>query len=142
MCALQGANLSNLTREEWQARVNANRERLEERREEMKREREKQLAPKREELRLDREERLGPKREEIKRDRRERIEPKREELERNKQQNMRSGTDDKTDRRDLEQDPAVLTWIRWRFVGAILVLSAPRLATSATNAEQATQPQH
>lgn len=35
-------------RGEWQSRVNSNRERLQERREEMKREREKQIEPKRE----------------------------------------------------------------------------------------------
>ena len=48
-------------REHWQSRVNANRERLEQRREELRREREERLAPKREELRLDREKRIEPK---------------------------------------------------------------------------------
>jgi hypothetical protein len=57
---------NKLTRENWQSRVNATRERLERRREELKREREERLAPKREELRLDREKRIGPKREELK----------------------------------------------------------------------------
>jgi hypothetical protein len=93
---------NKLTQGEWQSRVNATRERLEHRREELKREREERLAPKREklrldrekriepkqeELRLDRERRLGPKQEELRRDREERIEPKREELklERDKQ---------------------------------------------------------
>jgi hypothetical protein len=97
---------NNLTREEWQSRVNATRERLEQRRKEMKREREERLAPKREELRLDREKRiepkqeelrldrerrLGPKQEELRRDREGRVDPKREELklERDKQQNIR-----------------------------------------------------
>jgi hypothetical protein len=99
-------------REQWQSRVNANRERLEQLREELRLEREKRLAPKREELRLDREKRierkqeelrldrekrlgtkqeelrldrekrLGPKQEEIKQDRENRIEPKREQLKR------------------------------------------------------------
>jgi hypothetical protein len=45
-------------REQWQSRVNANRERLEQRREEMRLDREKRLAPKREELRLDQEKRI------------------------------------------------------------------------------------
>jgi hypothetical protein len=82
---------SKLTREKWQSRVNTTRERLEQRREELKREREERLAPKREELRLDRERRLGPKQEELRRDREERIEPKRDELklERDKQKNIR-----------------------------------------------------
>jgi hypothetical protein len=81
---------NKLTREEWQSRVNATRERLEQRREELKREREERLAPKREELRLDREKRLGPKQEELRLDREERIEAKREELKlERKQKNKR-----------------------------------------------------
>ena len=109
------------TREEWQSRVNATRERLEQRREELRREkqlepkreelrrdrekriepkqeelridREKRLRAKQEELRLDRENRLGPKQEEIKQDRENRIEPKREQLKREieKQGGLRPG---------------------------------------------------
>jgi hypothetical protein len=71
---------NKLTREQWQSRVNATRERLEERREELRVERERRLGPKREELRLDRENRLGQKQEELRLDREKRIEPKREEL--------------------------------------------------------------
>jgi hypothetical protein len=75
------------TSEQWQSRVNAGRERLKQRREELRREREERLAPKGEELRLDRDERIepkqfGPKKEELKLDRENRIEPKREELRR------------------------------------------------------------
>jgi hypothetical protein len=88
------------TREEWQSRVNATRERLKQQQEELKLEREKPLEPKREELRfkseerlgpkqeelrLDREKRLGPKQEEIRVDREERIEPKRDELRRDRE---------------------------------------------------------
>ena len=68
------------TREEWQSRVNANRERLEQRREELRREREERLAPKREELRLDREKRIEPKQQELKLDRENRPGSKQEEL--------------------------------------------------------------
>jgi hypothetical protein len=64
-----------LTREES---VNATRERLKQRREELRLEREKPLEPKREELRLDREKRLGPKQEELRLE----IGPKRDELRR------------------------------------------------------------
>jgi hypothetical protein len=60
--------------------VNATRERLKQRREELRLEREKPLEPKREELRLDREKRLGPKQEELRLDREKRIGPKQEEL--------------------------------------------------------------
>jgi hypothetical protein len=59
--------------------VNATREWLKQRREELRLEREKPLEPKREELRLDREERLGPKQEELRFDR-EKLGPKQEEL--------------------------------------------------------------
>ena len=54
---------AKLTREEWQSRVNAARERLKQRREELRLEREKQVGPKREELRLNHEKRVGPKQE-------------------------------------------------------------------------------
>jgi hypothetical protein len=71
-----------LTREEWQSRVNATRERLKQRREELRFEREKQVGPKQKKLRLDREEQFGAKQEELKLDREKRIEPKRDELRR------------------------------------------------------------
>ena len=51
--ATGGSN--KLSREEWQSRVNAARERLDQRREELRLEREKRLGPKQEELRLNRE---------------------------------------------------------------------------------------
>ena len=57
------------TREEWQSRVNANLERLEQRREELRLERAKRLGPRQEELRLEREKRLGAKRDELRRER-------------------------------------------------------------------------
>jgi hypothetical protein len=77
VCFAQATGGSDkLTREEWQSRVNATRERLEQRREGLRLEREEQLGPKREELRLDREERLGPKREELRRERDEQRERK------------------------------------------------------------------
>jgi hypothetical protein len=79
------------TREEWQSRVNARREVLEQRREELRLEREKQVGPKQEELQRDRENRFGAKQEELRLDREKRIEPKRDELrrEREKQQDLR-----------------------------------------------------
>ena len=64
---------SELTRQEWQSRVNATRQRLEQQREKLRLEREKRLEPKREVLRLDREERLGAKQEELRLDREKRI---------------------------------------------------------------------
>jgi hypothetical protein len=76
---------NKLSPEEWQSRVNATRERLEQRREELRLEREKRLGPKREELRLEREKRLGPKQEELRLNREERIEPKRDELRRERE---------------------------------------------------------
>jgi hypothetical protein len=69
-----------LTREELQSRVNATRERLKQRREELRLEREKPIEPKREALRFDREKRLGPKQEELRLDREKRLGPKQEEL--------------------------------------------------------------
>ncbi len=65
--ATGGSN--KLSREEWQSRVNATRARLEQRREELRLEREKRLGPKREELRLDREKRIKPKPDELRRER-------------------------------------------------------------------------
>ena len=73
-------NPNKQSREEWQSRVNANREGLEQRREELRREREERLAPKREELRLDREKRIEPKQQELKLDRENRFESKQEQL--------------------------------------------------------------
>lgn len=46
---------NKLTREEWQSRVNATRERLQQRREELRRDREKRLEPRRQELRREQE---------------------------------------------------------------------------------------
>ena len=82
---------NKLTREEWQSRVNASRERLEQRREELRLEREKQLGPKQEELQRDRENRFGAKQQELRLDREKRIESKRDELrrEREKQKDLR-----------------------------------------------------
>src|SRR5437868_2466931 len=65
--ATGGSN--KLSREEWQSRVKATRERLEQRREELRLEREKRLGLKQEELRLNREERIEPKRDELRRER-------------------------------------------------------------------------
>ncbi|MDE5452759.1 hypothetical protein GWE18_07730 [Bradyrhizobium sp. CSA112] len=48
------ADTTKMSREEWQARVNASRERLDLMRQERKREREKQIEPRREELRRER----------------------------------------------------------------------------------------
>jgi hypothetical protein len=76
---------SKLPSAEWQSRVNATRERLEQRREELRLDREKRLGAKREELRLEREKRLGPKQEQLRLDREERIEPKRDELRRERE---------------------------------------------------------
>ncbi len=69
-----------LARQEWQSRVNENRERLEQRREELRRQRDERLAPKREQLRLDREQRVEPKQEELRLDLEKRLGAKREEL--------------------------------------------------------------
>jgi hypothetical protein len=69
-----------LTREEGQSTVDATRERLKQRREELRLERDKRIEPKLQELQLDRENRIGPKREELQLDREKRIGPKREEL--------------------------------------------------------------
>ena len=66
------------SREEWQSRVNATRERLERRREELRRERDERLGPKREQLRLDREGRIEPMRDKLR-------------LEREKQKDLRRG---------------------------------------------------
>uniref|UniRef100_UPI0004862FBE hypothetical protein n=1 Tax=Bradyrhizobium sp. WSM1743 TaxID=318996 RepID=UPI0004862FBE len=60
--ATGGSN--KLSREEWQSRINATRERLDQRREELRREREQRL-----ELRLNREGRIEPKRDELRRER-------------------------------------------------------------------------
>ena len=81
--------------EEWQSRVNASRERLEQRREALRAEREKQLAPKQEELQRDRESRFGAKQEELRIDRARRIEPRRDELRRGReeQKELRRGLD-------------------------------------------------
>ncbi|WP_245309473.1 right-handed parallel beta-helix repeat-containing protein [Bradyrhizobium retamae] len=62
-------DLNKLSPEEWQSRVNAARERLEKRREELRLEREKRLGPKQEKLKLNREERIEPKRDELRRER-------------------------------------------------------------------------
>src|SRR3954454_6237524 len=70
-------DLNKLSPEERQSRVNATRERLEQRREELRLEREKRLGPKREELRLEREKRLGPKQDQLRVNREEQIGPKR-----------------------------------------------------------------
>ena len=58
---------NKLTQQEWQSRVNATRERVEQRREELRLEREKRYGLKQEELRLDRENRYGPKPDELRR---------------------------------------------------------------------------
>ncbi|MCK1349227.1 hypothetical protein, partial [Bradyrhizobium sp. CW11] len=60
---------NKLSRQEWQSRVNATRERLDQRREELRLEREKLLGPKQEELRLNRKERIEPKPDELRRER-------------------------------------------------------------------------
>ena len=73
---------NKLTQEEWQSRVNATRERVEQRREELRLEREKRYGLKQEELRLDRENRYGPKQEELRLDRENRYGPKPDELRR------------------------------------------------------------
>jgi len=73
---------NKLTQEEWQSRVNATRERLEQRREELRLEREKRYGPKQEELRRDRENRYGQKQEDLRLEREKRYGPKPEELRR------------------------------------------------------------
>jgi hypothetical protein len=82
-------------REEWQSRVNASRERLEQRREVLRAEREQQLAPKQGELQRNREIRFGAKQEALRLDRERRVEPKREHLrrEREEQKELRRGLD-------------------------------------------------
>jgi hypothetical protein len=60
---------NKLSRQEWQSRVNATRERLDHRREELRLEREKRPGPKQEELRLNRKERIEPKRDKLRRER-------------------------------------------------------------------------
>jgi hypothetical protein len=77
-------------REEWQSRVNENRERLEQRRKELKREREERLGPKREQLRIDREQRIEPKQEELRIDREKRLGPKQEEIKQDRETRIES----------------------------------------------------
>jgi Skp family chaperone for outer membrane proteins len=92
VCFAQATGGSDkLTREEWQSRVNATRERLKQQREELRLDRQERIEPKQEELRRDRENRFGAKQEELRRDREKRIEPKRDELqrEREKQKDLR-----------------------------------------------------
>ena len=93
-----------LTREEWQSRVNATRERLKQRREELRLEREKQVGPKREELRLDREERLGPKHEELSFDRENRLGPKQEELKLDREKRIEPKRDELRRERDEQRE--------------------------------------
>jgi hypothetical protein len=79
VCLAQDRRISDPnreTREEWKSRVNASRERLDQRREELRREREERLGPKREQLRIDRENRLGLGQEELRLNRENRIRPK------------------------------------------------------------------
>ena len=97
-----------LTREEWQSRVNAARERLKQRREELRLEREKQVGPKREELRLDREERLGPKQEELSFDRENRLGPKQEELKLDREKRIEPKRDELRRERDEQREQKVL----------------------------------
>jgi hypothetical protein len=85
MCFAQDhatGDANKLTQEEWQSRVNAARERVEQRREELRLEREKRYELKQEELRLDRENRYGPKQEELRLEREKRYGPKPDELRR------------------------------------------------------------
>ena len=93
-----------LTREEWQSRVNAARERLKQRREELRLEREKQVGPKREELRLEREERLGPKQEELSLDRENRLGPKQEELKLDREKRIEQKRDELRRERDEQRE--------------------------------------
>ena len=93
-----------LTREEWQSRVNATRERLKQRREELRLEREKQVGPKREELRLDREEQLGPKQEELRLDREERFGPQQEELRVDREKRIEPKRDELRRERDEQRE--------------------------------------
>ena len=92
------------TREEWQSRVNATRERLKQRREELQLEREKQVGPKREELRLDREEQFGPKQEELRLDREERFGAKQEELKLDREKRIEPKRDELRRERDEERE--------------------------------------
>jgi hypothetical protein len=93
-----------LTREEWQSRVNATRERLKQGREELRFEREKQVGPKREELRLDREEQLGPKQEELRLDREERFGARREELKLDREKRIEPKRDELRRERDEQRE--------------------------------------
>ena len=68
VCFAQDTDTNKVTREEWQSRVNADRERLQ-RWEELRFQREKQIGPRREELQLEREKRFGSKHEELRLDR-------------------------------------------------------------------------
>jgi len=92
------------TREEWQSRVNATRERLKQRREELQLEREMQVGPKREELRQDREEQLGPKQEELRLDREELFGAKQEELKLDREKRLEPKRDELRRERDEERD--------------------------------------
>jgi hypothetical protein len=60
------ADTTKISREEWQARVNASRERLDLRRQELMRERNKQIDPRREELTRERNKRIDRMRREFK----------------------------------------------------------------------------
>lgn len=93
-----------LTREEWQSRVNAARERLKQRREELRLEREKQVGPKREELRQDREEQFGPKQEELRLDRENRLGQKQEELRLDREKRIEPKRDELRRERDEERE--------------------------------------
>ena len=55
---------TQISREEWQAKVKASRERLDLRRQELTRERNKQIDPRREELTRERNKQIDPRREE------------------------------------------------------------------------------
>ncbi|MFC7700491.1 right-handed parallel beta-helix repeat-containing protein [Bradyrhizobium sp. GCM10028915] len=61
--------LNKLSPEEWQSRVNATRERLEQRRKELRLDREKRLGANQEKLRLNRDEQIGPTRNDLLRER-------------------------------------------------------------------------
>jgi hypothetical protein len=93
-----------MTREEWQSRVNATRERLKQRREELQLEREKQVGPKRKELRQDREEQFGPKQEELRLDREERFGAKQEELKLDREKRIEPKRDELRRERDEQRE--------------------------------------
>jgi Skp family chaperone for outer membrane proteins len=101
---------NKLTREEWQSRVNATRERLNQQRDELRLEREKQLGPKREELRLDREERIEPKQEALRRDRENRFGAKQEELRRDREKRIEPKRDELRREREKQKDLQGLNW--------------------------------